>query len=95
MILDEVCSEDFSLLVAFLLVTFSWLFRGFFVVFSWLFRDPLLSRKTVFGPFSLLFRGPRLGKFYPYSPWNSLLICALQVSGGKKDVSRNSAEVGR
>ena len=39
-------SEDFSLLVAFLLVTFSWLFRG-----------PLLSRKTVFGPFSLLFRG--------------------------------------
>ena len=39
-------SEDFSLLVAFLLVTFSWLFRG-----------PLLSRKTVFGPFSWLFRG--------------------------------------
>ena len=28
-------SEDFSLLVAFLLVTFSWLFRGFFVAFSW------------------------------------------------------------
>ena len=24
---------------------------------SWLFRGPLLSRKTVFGPFSLLFRG--------------------------------------
>ena len=43
--------EDFSLLVAFLLVTFSWLFRG-----------PLLSRKTVFGPFSLLFRGPRFGQ---------------------------------
>ena len=66
-------SEDFSLLVAFLLVTFSWLFRGFFVVFSWLFRGPLLSRKTVFGPFSLpfrgffvvfswLFRGPRFGQ---------------------------------
>ena len=37
-------SEDFSLLVTFLLVTFSWLFRGFFrgffVVFSWLFRGP-------------------------------------------------------
>ena len=46
-------SEDFSLLVAFLLVTFSWLY----VVFSWLFRGPLLSGKTVFGPFSLLFRG--------------------------------------
>ena len=43
--------------MAFLLVTFSWLFRGFFVAFSWLFRGPLLSRKTVFGPFSLLFRG--------------------------------------
>ena len=28
-------SEDFSSLVAFLLVTFSWLFRGFFVAFSW------------------------------------------------------------
>ena len=28
-------SEDFSLLVVFLLVTFSWLFRGFFVAFSW------------------------------------------------------------
>ena len=28
-------SEDFSLLVAFLLVTFSWFFRGFFVAFSW------------------------------------------------------------
>ena len=34
--------------------------RYFFVAFrgfSWLFRGPLLSRKTVFGPFSLLFRG--------------------------------------
>ena len=54
-------SEDFSLLVVFLLVTFSRLFRG-----------PLLSRKTVFGPFSLLFCGffvaPVLGKFYAYSP---------------------------
>ena len=56
---------------------YSLLFRGFFVVFSWLFRGPVLSRKTVFGPFSLLFRGffvaPVLGKFYAYSPWNSLL----------------------
>ena len=43
---DRHLSEDFSLLVAFLLVTFSWLFRG-----------PLLSRKTVFGPFSWFFRG--------------------------------------
>ena len=36
---------------------YSLLFRGFFVLFSWLFRGPLLSRKTVFGPFSLLFCG--------------------------------------
>ena len=41
--------------MAFLLVTFSW-------VFSWLFRGPLLSRNTVFGPFSWLFRGPRFGQ---------------------------------
>ena len=65
-------SKDFSLLVAFLLVTFSWLFRG-----------PLLSRKTVFGPFSLLFRGffvaPVLGKFYAYSPWNSLLKKTVRI----------------
>ena len=57
---------------------YSLLFRGFFVAFPWLFRDPLLSRKTVFGPFSWLFRGffvaPVLGKIYAYSPWNSLLI---------------------
>ena len=37
-------SEDFSLLVAFLLVTFSWLFRGFFVAFSWLFRGPCFGQ---------------------------------------------------
>ena len=54
---------------------------GFFVVFSWLFRGPLLSRKTVFGPFSLLFRGffvaPVFGQILRVlagvSPWNSLL----------------------
>ena len=67
-------SEDFSLLVAFLLVTFSWLFRG-----------PLLSRKTVFGPFSLLSRGffvaSVLGKFSAYSPWNSLLRGEISIIG--------------
>ena len=31
--------------------------RYFFVAFSWFFRGPLLSRKTVFGPFSWLFHG--------------------------------------
>ena len=42
--------------------------RYFFVAFPWLFRGPLLSRKTVFGPFSWFFRGffvaPVLGKIY-------------------------------
>ena len=60
---------------------YSLLFRGFSVAFPWLFRGPLLSRKTVFGPFSWLFRGffvaPVLGKIYAYSPWNSLLICGV------------------
>ena len=54
-------------------MVFSWLFRGlfclekqcsglfryFFVVFSWFFRG--------------FFVAPVLGKFYAYSPWNSLL----------------------
>ena len=51
-------TEDFSLLVAFLLLTFSWLVGA-----------PLLSRHTGFGPlsrffrvFSWLFRGPRFGQ---------------------------------
>ena len=53
----NLCSEDFSLLVTFLLVTFSWFFRVFFVAFPWLFRGPHLLGKTVFGHFSWLFRG--------------------------------------
>ena len=70
--------SDFSLLVTLLLVTFSWLFRGFFVALI------CLEKKTVFGRFSWLFCGffvafrgffvaLILGKFYAYSPWNSLL----------------------
>ena len=51
----KVISEDFSLLVTFLLVTFPWLFRGFFVAL-------ICLRKTVFGRFSWLFRGPRFGQ---------------------------------
>ena len=43
--LDIDLSEDLSLLVTFLLVTFSWFF-------SWLFRGPHLPRKTVFVAFS-------------------------------------------
>ena len=67
-------SEDFSLLVAFLLVTFSWLFRG-----------PLLSRKTVFGPFfvtfSWFFRGPRFGQI--------LRVLALEQSSERKHTRKN------
>ena len=44
--------------------------------FSWLFRGPLLSRKTVFGPFSLLFRGPRFGQI--------LRVLALEQSSDRK-----------
>ena len=44
-------SEDFSLLVTFLLVTFSWLLRG-----------PHLLRKTVLRSFSWLFRGSPFGQ---------------------------------
>ena len=74
---EDLLSEDFSLLVAFLLVTFSWLFRGFFVAFSWRVR-------AFFVTFSWFFRGffvaPILGKFYAYSPWNSLLILGSWTS---------------
>ena len=38
---------------------YSLLFRGFFVVFSWLFRGPLLSRKTVFGPYNSPAQAPK------------------------------------
>ena len=70
-------SEDFSLLVAFLLVTFSWLFRGFFVALVCLEKQCSGLFRYFFVVFSWLFRGffmaPVLGKFYAYSPWNSLL----------------------
>ena len=62
-------------------------FVAFWWVFSWLFRGPLLSRKTVFGPFSLLFRGffvaLILGKFYAYSPWKSLLRSKVVAPRGR------------
>ena len=67
--------------------------RYFFVAFSWLFRGPLLSRKTVFGPFSLLFRGffvvfswlfrgPRFGQI--------LRVLALEQSSEWKWVHNNA-----
>ena len=66
------------------------------MAFSWLFRGPLLSRKTVFGPFSLLFRGffvaPVLGKFYAYSPWNSLFV--LVFLGYRTSIARYVAKWG-
>ena len=60
-------SEDFSLLVTFLLVTFPWLFRGFFVALICLEQQCL----GVFRGFPVALI---LGKFYAYSPWKSLLI---------------------
>ena len=66
-IFSEQESEDFSLLVAFLLVTFSWFFRGFFVALFCLETQCLGLFRGFFVVFSVL------GKFYAYSPWNSLL----------------------
>ena len=67
----EFLYEDFSLLVTFLLVTFSWLFRG-----------PRFGREEANAcGFSVAFLCPHFGqlrgpscKFYGYSPWKSLLI---------------------
>ena len=74
-------SEDFSLLVAFLLVTFSWFFRGFFVALFCLEKQCSGLFRYFFVAFSWLFRGffvaPVLGKFYAYSPWNSLLTSGM------------------
>ena len=47
-----ICSGLFQKIFRYLWRFYSLLFRGFFVVFPWLFRGPLLSRKTVSGPFS-------------------------------------------
>ena len=81
--LGQLLSEDFSLLVAFLLVTFSWLFRGFFVALFCLEKQCLGLFRGFFVVFSWLFRGffvaPVLGKIYAYSPWNSLLLLASRI----------------
>ena len=51
-------SEDFSLLVTFLLVTFAWLFRSFFVAFSaWKKKQCLGVFRAFFAAFPWLFRG--------------------------------------
>ena len=55
-------SEDFSLLVAFLLVTFSWFFRGFFVALFCLEKQCSGLFRYFFVAFSWLFRGPRFGQ---------------------------------
>ena len=65
-------SEDFSLLVAFLLVTFSWLFRGFFVALFCLEKQCLGLFRGFFVDFSWLFRGPRFGQ--------NLRVLALEQS---------------
>ena len=55
-------SEDFSLLVAFLLVTFSWFFRGFFVALFCLEKQCSGLFRYFFVVFSWLFRGPHFGQ---------------------------------
>ena len=59
---NNLCSEDFSLLVAFLLVTFSWFFRGFFVALFYLEKQCSGLFRYFFVVFSWLFRGPRFGQ---------------------------------
>ena len=65
-------SGDFSLLVAFLLVTFSWLFRGFFVALLCLEKQCLGLFRGFFVAFAWLFRGPRFGQ--------NLCVLALEKS---------------
>ena len=62
-------SEDFSLLVAFLLVTFSWLFRGGFFVALFCLEKHCLG---LFRGFFVVFRGPRFGQ--------NLRVLALEQS---------------
>ena len=57
--------------MAFLLVTFSWLVRGFFVALFCL-------EKQCLGLFRGFFVAPVLGKMYAYSPWNSLDLGAVK-----------------
>ena len=53
--LCQLTSEDFSLLVTFLLVTFSWLFRGFFRGFSVAFSLPSSAWKNSVWAFFMVF----------------------------------------
>ena len=57
-------------------VVFSWFFRGFFVALFCLEKQCSGLFRYFFVVFSWFFRGffvaPVLGKFYAYSPWNSL-----------------------
>ena len=73
-------SEDFSLLVTFLLVTFSWLFRGLFRGF---FVALICLEKQCLGVFRGFFVALILGKFYAYSPWKSLLNIDLLSPSGR------------
>ena len=68
-------SEDFSLLVAFLLATFSWFFRGFFVALFCLEKQCSGLFRYFFVAFSWLFRGARFGQI--------LRVLALEQSSEK------------
>ena len=68
-------SEDFSLLVTFLLVTSSWLFHGFFVAIICLEKQCLGVFRGFFVAFPWLFRGPHFGQI--------LRVLALEKSSDK------------
>ena len=59
---ERLLSEDFSLLVAFLLFTFSWFFSGFFVALLCLEKQCSGLFRYFFVVFPWLFRGPRFGQ---------------------------------
>ena len=80
-------SEDFSLLVTFLLVTFLWLFRGFFVAL-------ICLEKQCLGVFRGFFVALILGKFYAYSPWKNLPNFAMKLPRAGRRRQQNGILLG-
>ena len=75
-------------------MAFSWFFRGFFVALFYLEKQCSGLFRYFFVVFSWFFRGffvaPVLGKFYAYSPWNSLLIDGPAIRNANRGDSRES-----
>ena len=76
-------------------MVFSWFFRGFFVALFCLEKQCSGLFRYFFVVFSWLFRGffvaPVLGKFYAYSPWNSLLSLAFLTIVWRRRIRRQTS----